>query len=494
MRILPGYLVKLHVAPFAFTLTALTSLLLLNQIAKRFESLVGKGLHWTVMVEFFALTIPFLLAMTIPMTVLVTVLYTFSRLAADQEITALKSAGVSTGQMMRPVLGAAILVAAGSFLIGDQLVPRTNHRLRTLMTDIDRKKPVFAIREQVINEVRRNKIFLRAARVDAATHRIIDVTIWDLTHNRNRIIYADSGEMAFDETRADLYVTLFDGVMREIDRTDPSVFEQVEFETNVILVADVGNELSRTISDNFRGDREMGVCALGEVIRQAEREAALTGRQLEALRSNFLRQLVGLSTIAADSLFPLAEATGYCLNIEPLFTSMLPTPLAAREPQDSLVRDRQSRRFTPTPTRTYAAGTVPSIPQSRIRSLDTRNRQARIRAARNMIEMHKKYALAIACIVFVIIGVPIALKFPRGGVDLVIGVSIVIFGIYYVGLIAGEALGDRLTVPPQFAMWFANAVFTATGLLLLIRLRNAATPRSQSRTLRNLFTRKRASI
>lgn len=111
-----------------------------------------------------------------------------------------------------------------------------------------------------------------------------------------------------------------------------------------------------------------------------------------------------------------------------------------------------------------------------------------------MIEMHKKYALAIACIVFVIIGVPIALKFPRGGVDLVIGVSIVIFGIYYVGLIAGEALGDRLTVPPQFAMWFANAVFTATGLLLLIRLRNAATPRSQSRTLRNLFTRKRASI
>ena len=60
-----------------------------------------------------------------------------------------------------------------------------------------------------------------------------------------------------------------------------------------------------------------------------------------------------------------------------------------------------------------------------------------------MIEMHKKYALAIACIVFVIIGVPIALKFPRGGLDLVIGVSIVILGITYVGLIAGEALGAR---------------------------------------------------
>lgn len=491
MRILPRYLIKLHVAPFAFTLTALTSLLLINQIAKRFESLVGKGLHWTVMVEFFALTIPFLLAMTIPMTVLVTVLYTFSRLAADHEITALKSAGVSTSQMMRPVLGAAILVAAASFLVGDQLVPRTNHRLRTLMTDIERKKPVFAIREQVINEVRRNKIFLRAARIDAATHRLRDVTIWDLTHDRKRIIYADSGEMAFDETQADLYVTLFDGVMREIDRADPSVFEQVEFTTNVILVADVGNELRRTISDNFRGDREMGVCALGEVIRQAQRDVELTHKRLEAVRSNFLRQLVGLRPIVADSSVSLAEPSGYCQNVEPLFTSILATPLAAREPQDSLVRARQLRRFDRDAPRSYATGTIPTIPQREIRSLDTRNRQARIRAARNMIEMHKKYALAVACIVFVIIGVPIALKFPRGGVDLVIGVSIVIFGIYYVGLIAGEALGDRLTVPPQFAMWFANGVFTATGLLLLLRMRSAATPRSHSRTLQNLFTRQR---
>ena len=58
------------------------------------------------------------------------------------------------------------------------------------------------------------------------------------------------------------------------------------------------------------------------------------------------------------------------------------------------------------------------------------------------VEIHKKFALAVACIVFVLLGAPIALRFPRGGVGVVIGVSLAVFGLYYVGLIAGETLAD----------------------------------------------------
>ena len=58
------------------------------------------------------------------------------------------------------------------------------------------------------------------------------------------------------------------------------------------------------------------------------------------------------------------------------------------------------------------------------------------------VEIHKKFALAAACIVFVLLGAPIALRFPRGGVGLVIGVSLVVFALYYVGLIAGESLAN----------------------------------------------------
>jgi lipopolysaccharide export system permease protein len=94
------------------------------------------------------------------------------------------------------------------------------------------------------------------------------------------------------------------------------------------------------------------------------------------------------------------------------------------------------------------------------------------------VEIHKKFALSAACIVFVLIGAPIALRFPRGGVGLVIGVSLTVFALYYVGLIAGEALADRNFLTPFWAMWAANVILTIVGLILLVRMgREGATSR-----------------
>jgi lipopolysaccharide export system permease protein len=86
------------------------------------------------------------------------------------------------------------------------------------------------------------------------------------------------------------------------------------------------------------------------------------------------------------------------------------------------------------------------------------------------VEIQKKFALSAACVVFVLIGAPIALRFPRGGVGLVIGVSLGVFAIYYVGLIAGESLADRAFLTPFWAMWAANVILTIVGLILLSRM------------------------
>jgi lipopolysaccharide export system permease protein len=92
---------------------------------------------------------------------------------------------------------------------------------------------------------------------------------------------------------------------------------------------------------------------------------------------------------------------------------------------------------------------------------------ARDRGATYEIEIHKKMALAVACIVFALLGVPVGIHFPRGGIGLVIGVSLVVFTVYYVGLIGGEELGDHGVVSPFLAMWSANLLFTAIGLVAL---------------------------
>ncbi|MDQ3949584.1 MAG: LptF/LptG family permease [Gemmatimonadota bacterium] len=97
---------------------------------------------------------------------------------------------------------------------------------------------------------------------------------------------------------------------------------------------------------------------------------------------------------------------------------------------------------------------------------------------RYLVEIHKKFSLAAACVVFVLVGAPIALRFPRGGVGLVIGVSLGIFALYYVGLIAGEALADRSIISPFWGMWALNVIMAVIGLAMTARMgREAATAR-----------------
>jgi lipopolysaccharide export system permease protein len=86
------------------------------------------------------------------------------------------------------------------------------------------------------------------------------------------------------------------------------------------------------------------------------------------------------------------------------------------------------------------------------------------------VEIHKKFALAVACFVFVLLGAPIALRFPRGGVGLTIGVSLFVFALYYVCLIAGESIAKRGLMPAVVSMWMANVIFGLIALWLLAKM------------------------
>lgn len=89
------------------------------------------------------------------------------------------------------------------------------------------------------------------------------------------------------------------------------------------------------------------------------------------------------------------------------------------------------------------------------------------RAASYEVEIHKKYALAAACVVLALTGAAFGLLFPGGGTALVIGSAYLIFAVYYVGLIAGESIADRLLISPFVAMWMANALLLAFALPVL---------------------------
>ncbi|HEU0077056.1 MAG TPA: LptF/LptG family permease, partial [Longimicrobiaceae bacterium] len=133
MKILTRYLLRAHVGPFLFAFLALTGVITINTLARRLAELAGKGLPLDVVFRFFVLSLPATIALTFPMAVLVSVLYTFSQLTADNEVTALKASGIDLKRLLLPVFVAAALIAGGMVWFNDRVLPESNHRWSQLM-------------------------------------------------------------------------------------------------------------------------------------------------------------------------------------------------------------------------------------------------------------------------------------------------------------------------------------------------------------------------
>jgi lipopolysaccharide export system permease protein len=449
MRILTRYFLRSHLGPFLFALTVLTSLLFINNVARRFEELAGKGLPVTAILEVFALSLPHILALTLPMAVLVSVLYAFSQLAADNEITALKASGVSLRRLLIPLIIASTLLGIFMVYFNDRILPETNHMLKTRLVDIARKSPVFTMKEQVINAIQtedmRTRFFLQAAQINPATNHLKDVVIYDLSvPGRDRTVYADSGRMAFNRNQTDLFLTLYDGWVHEIRDTEPQAFQRVFFQQQMLELEGIGNTLERT-TEEFRSDREMSLDQLSAMVDSAKIElnAALAG-----------------AAPHVDSAI-----------------------------KDALSGNRNVLDANGADRRTLIE----------LKVAESRAQAAQQRVNQFRVEWHKKFAIPFACIVFVLLGAPLAVRFPRGGVGMVIAVSLLIFGIYYMSLIGGESLGDRGQVAPFWGPWAPNLLFLLISVWGLIHIGNeSSTARSGSwvdiwLVFRDFFSRSRRS-
>lgn len=469
MKILHRYVLKEHLGPLVFSLSALTSLLLLNYIGKNFGNLVGKGLPWTVIGEFFGLSVPFTLALTMPMSVLVATLYAFSRLASENEITALRANGVSFSSVLEPVLWGAAIVAVFMVIFNDQILPRANHQLAVLQADIAQKKPTFALREQVINEVSPGRLYLRAGHIDTENaNRMRDVVIYDLGDpTRRRTIYADSGSLAMSRNRNDLEMTLYDGFLQDVPTAQPVQLQRLFFGVELIRVRGVGNQFVESKPGASKSNREMSVCEMQREVEKANRDylAAVRDRRsvIVAARKAGIKLDAKLRNDAPDMPPSFTLGGAYCSLLAAFGVKTVSAQRPMPRPQG--VVDGQ---LAPPPS--SGLSTAPDMVPSTLAAAQLRLDDARATRASYDVEINKKFALAVAPFVLILLGAPIALRFPRGGVGLTIGVSLVAFALYYIGLIAGASLGQRGIVPPFVAMWIVNIIFAVVGLLLLARM------------------------
>ena len=497
MRLLDRYLLRQLLAPFLFALIALTGLLLLNQVAAQFPKLVGKGLAWSVIGEFFVLTLPFILVMTAPMSALLATLHAFTHLAADNEITAMRASGVSVLQMLRPVIVAGLTLAAVNFFLTDQIHPRTNARLKALMDDIGRKKPTLDLREQAVNPIPPSAYFLRATRIDAATGKMRDVSLFDLNDRTlRRVIYADSGRLAYEEGRTDLELRLYDGVIHEYRTDRPDIFQTTAYHVNTIKVRNVSNSLDRNADTSVtRGDREMTTCEMDSVVSQVGREEGAAVATRNALLDTDLRRILRLPPPlpGPQTPRPAAPRCGWRSWLDRLLPRTAEAQVPAQRPASKLTprgqeilrrkrlmieqqRGESAARADSALRRIAAAAdsarrlvapapTVTLTSASQLIALQAQFDGATLRRNDFLVEIWKKWALSAACLIFALLGVPLALRFPRGGMGLVIGAGLGLFSVYYSALIGGEALGKRGMIPPFWSMWGPNLILLAGAII-----------------------------
>jgi lipopolysaccharide export system permease protein len=560
VKIINRYVLKEHLGPFVFALSALTSILLLQYIARKFGDLVGKGLSWQIIADFFVLSIPFTMAMTLPMAVLVAVLYAFSRLASENEITALKAGGVSSRSLLKPALAAAAVLAVFMLWFNDQVLSRANHELATLQMAIVHTKPTFALRPQVINAVKESQLYLRADQIaQDESGRMNGITIYDVSDGqRRRSIYADSGTLAFASNKRDLILSLYDGMMLSVPSDKPEELSRIYYRREQYKIRDVANSFQSIDADTAsKGEREMTVCEMQQALES--RQLAFQNAYNDSINAAWTALNAKNRNVPKPEPKPLQKAGGigalYCglitkyLHVKSAEAAEVPASLHAPAalptdgvpPQDTAHRAKpanpndsvyvligsvlkkmprsqappgayipeDANRAAAPPPNTAAArpsatpaavapGVGVALPnanaaaaspprsadaaESEVRTATSEMTDAGFRLAdarhwrnRYDVEIQKKFSLAAACIVFVLVGAPIALRFPRGGVGLVMGVGFGTFAIYYVGLIGGEALANKNIVSPFWAMWIDNIIFLTIGLLLIWRMGNEAT-------------------
>ncbi|MFC1481814.1 LptF/LptG family permease [Candidatus Neomarinimicrobiota bacterium] len=438
MKVFHRYILKEHFGPFSFALIVLLFVLLTNFMLRAIDRFLGKGISILVLMEYVALNLAWIAALAVPMAVLVATLMAFGRMSSDNEITALRTAGVSYTGLMLPALLFGSIICLGLIAFNNKVLPEANHKARLLSSDISRKRPDLGIEVgYFIDDLPDYSMLVRGQTGDIFT----DLTIYSKNNRNSQVtIFAQQGTM---QTINDAIVlNLENGEIHELDIPEYAEYRRLKFEQHRILIPVDNLFLERRESEQ-RGDREMDVPMMNNKI--ADYQAKIQG-----VKGRVAKRLESQTNLALSTDTTRVSALDLIANWRQVIVDS-----TSLTPADST---RLVRR----------AGSL-----SRGINGDFNLIESYIKAVgRYQVEVYKKFAIPFACVVFILIGAPIGIMARRGGFVVATSLSMGFFVIYWILLIAGEELADRGIIPPLLAMWGGNLLLAPIGIFLIMRLQH----------------------
>jgi lipopolysaccharide export system permease protein len=453
MMTLEKYVLREHISPFFMGFGVVTFILTLDLLYDYLDLLIGKGVAPVKVLELFILGLGWMIALSVPCGVLVAALMAFGRLSQDNEISAMRAAGINLLRVLAPPGAAAAVVAVLLALFNNYVLPESNHAFATLLFEIGQAKPTVQLKAGVfMDDFEGYTIYI--GRLDDRSGKMQHVMIYDRVSPDlpPTTIVAKTGWASFSADRKTLTLELHNGEIHSIpDPKEPGKYRKTVFRTHIIHIP--AERTAARAKRLQRGQRELSAGAL-------LKEAEPLKRQKEGVEKSLYQILDknGFETVQEYSRSPAGEQR---LGATRPGLRELVAPLAR-------VFEVSSPVFFSPPVEGTLKEKVPERDKRQIQSylLESTTLQKRINGY--MVEVQKKFSVPFACIVFVMVGGPLGMMAKKSGPAIGF-LSIVFFIFYYLCLLGGETLSDRGLLPPWLAMWAPNITLGTAGVVLVMR-------------------------
>jgi len=416
-------------------LATLIFVLMANFLLRTMDKFLGKGLQFRLLLEYLFLNLAWILALAVPMAILMATLMAYGRLSEDNEITAMRTSGISYRSLIFPALIFGFLMTFIMMIFNNLILPEMNHKARLLSGDISRKRPDLEFEiGYFIDALPGHTIFLESR--DNELFKNITIFSRGDNHNLSRTIVAKFGTIETIEDGVVLH--LQNGIIHELESKSDEYREIVFKNYDVVIQLDNMNIQRR--DSKIRGDREMTYRMINDKIILYDNKINSVYKRINTKVSNELN-IENLESISLNEVESIMEKyeNNYLDS-----TKVIPVG----KTKNIKRRMKNLKRGI----------------QSDFKLINTYKRYK----GKYLVELHKKFSIPFASIIFILIGAPLGIIAKRGGFALSMALSLGFFVIYWGFLIAGEELADRGMISPFFAMWQPNIALGIIGIFLCI--------------------------
>ncbi|MEJ2354758.1 MAG: LptF/LptG family permease [candidate division WOR-3 bacterium] len=243
------YLLKQALIPFIAGFSLFSFILLMDRAFQLFDFLIGKDVPFVSVIGIFVYSLPFIMALTVPMGVLVSTIATYGRMSSDFEILAMRSLGINPISLTRGFFLMAFGITIGMTFFNIYVLPESNFRLKQLYSEVSRARPTLHLLPGKFNEI--SKYYtLWAKTIDHSTSELTEIILKDESPAEPaRIIYAAEGKMKV--LGDSIMFSLNSGETHIYDRAKPTEYRIINF-NNYIVSVPLKEKTARNVSRSYR--------------------------------------------------------------------------------------------------------------------------------------------------------------------------------------------------------------------------------------------------